>query len=151
MFSTLIQPQQRQQEGSSGAEQQSWAATVSLAGLQMHSPSETLGGLPTAGCFSRLDMESLRLLSQAALQLVKFGPVVNARVSYHSLAALPQGLVAAGAACSATTVDNDDALGEESRSVATQQDGTCLVSSTVPAVQHSDQAQLGSVQATQDS
>ena len=57
-------------------------------------------------------MESLKLLSQAALQMVRFGPLLNARVGYNSVAALPQGLVAAGAACSATTVDNDDAQGQ---------------------------------------
>lgn len=61
-------------------------------------------------------MESAKLLSQAAVQLVKFGPLLNLRVGYFSLAALPQGLVPAGAACSATTVDNDDAKGEDCQS-----------------------------------
>ena len=35
------------------------------------------------------------------------------RVTVNSVSALPKGLVAAGAACSVTTVDADDALGTQ--------------------------------------
>ena len=89
-------------EGPAGSVALPWQETSLISILR-------IGRAPPA--HQTASMESAKLLSQGALQMVKFGPLLNARVGYYSLAALPQGLVAAGAACSATTVDNDDAQG----------------------------------------
>ncbi len=50
----------------------------------------------------------ISLLSQLALQMAKFGPVLAFRVNARTMMALPWGLVSAGAAGTAAGVDGGD-------------------------------------------